>query len=160
MSTTLAPATTATALTLSPTKAIVVRWIGYAALLGALVMIIGGGTVWGIVTSQLKAENITVSEDADFMPGAAVQGPFSAYAQATIINHHALEMSDGKTYAELEQDDPTRATVMNASFLRASLFTSVVSYGVSALVIGVGLLFGLFGWAIISAVPASKKNKA
>jgi hypothetical protein len=160
VSTTLAPATTTTTSTLSPTKAIVVRWIGYIAILGALVMIIGGGTVWGIVTSQLKAENITVSEDADFMPGAAVQGPFSAYAQATIINHHALEMSDGKTYAELEQDDPTRATVMNASFLRASLFTSVVSYGVSALVIGVGLLFGLFGWVIISAVPTAKKNNA
>jgi hypothetical protein len=159
VSTTLAPATT-TATTLSPTKAIVIRWIGYAALLGALVMIIGGGTVWGIVTSQLKAENITVSEDADFMPGAAVQGPFSAYAQAEIINHHALAASDGKTYAELEQDDPTRATVMNASFLRASLFTSVVSYGVSALVIGVGILFGLFGWVIITAVPAAKKIKA
>lgn len=159
MSTTTAPTATA-ALTLSPTKALVVRLIGYAAILGALVMIIGGGTVWGIVTSQLKAENITVSEDADFMPGAKVQGPFSAYAQAEIINHHALAASDGKTYAELEQDDPTRTVVMNASFLRASLFTSVVSYGVSALVIGVGLLFGLFGWATIAAVPTAKKINA
>ena len=152
--------TTTTALTLTPTKAIVVRWVGYISLLAAIVMIIAGGAVWGVVTSQLKAEEITVSEDADFMPGAAVQGPFSAYAQATIINHHALEMTDGKTYAQLPQDDPTRATVMNASFLRASLFTSVVSYGVSALVIGVGFLFGIIGYALTAIVPSTKKNKA
>lgn len=152
-------ATTA-ALTLTSGKATAVRWIGYISLLGALVMIIAGGTVWGIVTNQLKAENITVSEDAEFMPGAKVQGPFSAYAQAEIINHHALAASDGKTYAELEQDDPTRATVMNASFLRASLFTSVVSYGVSALVMGIGVLFGAFGWVLTALVPTVKKAKA
>ena len=138
----------------------IVRWIGILGIIGGVVLIAGGGAVWGMVSSQLTDQNITVAEDAPFLAGDLVDGPFSAYAQATIINHHALEMSDGKTYAELEQDDPTRATVMNASFLRASLFTSVVSYGVSALVIGVGLLFGLFGWAIISAVPAAKKNKA
>lgn len=159
MTTATTPATTA-ALTLTSGKATAVRWIGYISLLGALVMIIAGGTVWGIVTNQLKAENITVSEDAEFMPGAKVQGPFSAYAQAEIINHHALAASDGKTYAELEQDDPTRATVMNASFLRASLFTSVVSYGVSALVMGIGVLFGAFGWVLTALVPTAKKAKA
>jgi hypothetical protein len=35
----------------------------------------------------------------------------------------------GKTYAELAPDDPNRTTVMTASFLRASLFASVVSSG-------------------------------
>jgi hypothetical protein len=151
---------TTAAPTLTAGKATAVRLIGYIALLGALVMVIAGGTVWGIVTSQLKAENITVSEDAEFMPGASVQGPFSAYAQAAIINHHALAASDGKTYAELEQDDPTRATVMNASFLRASLFTSVVSYGVAALVIGVGVLFGAFGWVLTAIAGPTKKARA
>jgi hypothetical protein len=34
---------------------------------------------------------------------------------------------------------------MNGSFLRASLFTSVVAFGVSALVVGVGLMFILLG---------------
>ena len=41
-----------------------------------------------------------------------------------------------------------RATMMNASFLRASLFTSVVSFGVAAFAIGIGILSILFGWAI------------
>ena len=75
-------------------------------------------------------------------------GPFTAYVQTDIIQHHALEASGGKTYAQLEQDDPVRQTMMTASFLRASLFTSVVSFGVSAFAMGVGVLSILFGWAI------------
>ena len=37
---------------------------------------------------------------------------------------------------------------MTASFLRASLFTSVVAFGVSALVAGLGVLFILVGVAL------------
>ena len=135
-----------------------IRAVGFFAMLGGLVMIIAGGVVWGMVSSQLAAENITVSEDASMMAGAPVVGPFSAYAQADIISHHALEMADGKTYAELEQDDPIRATVMNASFLRTSLFTSVVSFGVSAFAIGTGLIVGLVGWALTAIAPTKRRQ--
>jgi hypothetical protein len=157
---------TATASTTVPTvpvaapKATALRLIGLVGIIGGAVMIIGGGVAWGAVSTQLAAESITVSEDAEFMAGAPVVGPFSAYAQATIINHHALEASDGLTYAELEQDDPVRATVMNASFLRASLFTSVVSFGVAAFAMGVGLLVALFGWAITALVPKRGSARA
>lgn len=78
-----------------------------------------------------------------------MQGPLSAYAQAEVINQHALAMSDGKTYAELAQDDPTRDVVMNASFLRASLFTSVVSYGVALFAVGAGVVSLIFGYISI-----------
>ena len=135
-----------------------IRAVGFFAMLGGIVMIIAGGVVWGMVSSQLAAENITVSEDASMMAGAPVVGPFSAFAQADIINHHALEMADGNTYAELDKEDPLRATVMNASFLRTSLFTSVVSFGVSAFAIGMGVLSGLFGWAILTLAPAWPKK--
>ena len=37
---------------------------------------------------------------------------------------------------------------MNASFLRASLYTSVVAFGVAALVMGLGVLLGLIGVAL------------
>jgi ABC-type Fe3+ transport system permease subunit len=36
---------------------------------------------------------------------------------------------------------------MDASFLRASLFTSVVSFGVAVFAIGVGIILALLGWA-------------
>ena len=39
---------------------------------------------------------------------------------------------------------------MTASFLRASLFTSVVAFGVAALVMGLGVLFILVGAAIVA----------
>ncbi|WP_411700384.1 aromatic ring-opening dioxygenase LigA [Conyzicola sp.] len=136
-----------------------IRVVGFLAILGGLVMIIGGGVVWGLVSGQLADENITVSDDASMMAGAPVVGPFSAYAQADIINHHALEMAEGMTYAELEQDDPIRATVMNASFLRTSLFTSVVSFGVAAFAIGSGLLVGLIGWSLTAIVPSNKRRE-
>ena len=38
--------------------------------------------------------------------------------------------------------------IMQANFLRASLFTSVLAYGVSALAIGIGVLAGIVGSAL------------
>ena len=52
--------------------------------------------------------------------------------------------------AQYEKVTAQRTTAMTGSFLRASLFTSVVAYGVSALVIGLGILFLLLGWALRS----------
>ena len=151
---------TVPATTLGATKVKVLKLVGWAGILGAVVMIIGGGVVWGVVSSQLAAEKITVAEDASFLAGAPVVGPFSAFAQADIINHHALEMAEGKTYAELDREDPLRATVMNASFLRTALFTSVVSFGVAAFAIGMGILSGLFGYALITLASTGTKKTA
>ncbi|MEP7795888.1 hypothetical protein, partial [Sanguibacter sp. 25GB23B1] len=122
--------------------------VGLIALIAGVVLIIAGGITWWAVADKLAQENITVSEDASFLAGKKVNDPFSAFAQADVINRHALESSDGQTYAELDRDDPARESVMNASFLRASLFTSVVSFGIAALVMGLGLLFVLVGWAL------------
>ncbi|WP_418606377.1 hypothetical protein [Georgenia sp. SUBG003] len=49
---------------------------------------------------------------------------------------------------------------MNASFLRASLFTSVVSYGVAAFVMGMGVLMVVLGAAFRSLVPAAAPEVA
>lgn len=125
-----------------------VRVIGLLTLIAGIVLIVAGGVTWGAVTSQLSAENITVSDDAAAFAGQPVNSPWTAYAQANIINEHSLAATDGKTYAELEQDDPLRQTAMTSSFLRASLFTSVVAYGVAALVVGLGIVLILIGWAL------------
>ena len=53
-----------------------------------------------------------------------------------------------RSYAELDREDPVRATVMNGSFLRASLFTSVVSFGIAAMAMGLGIVFILVGIAL------------
>lgn len=120
-------------------------WI--VAAIGA-VMLVAGGATWMVVQNQLAAENIIVAEDAQWFAGDEVNGPLTAYSQADIINHHALEASEGKTYAELDREDPVRATMMNASFLRASLFTSVLAFGVSFMAMGLGLVQILLGFSM------------
>jgi hypothetical protein len=123
-------------------------------LLGTLVVVAGlvlglsGAGTWAFVQSSLAGENITVAEDAARFGGQQVNGPLTAYYEADIIEHHALEASKGKTYAELDREDPVRATVMNGSFLRASLFTSVVSFGIAAMAMGLGIVFVVIGFAL------------
>ena len=154
----------ATADTLEPPQKKVgfVKIAGVLGILGGIALIVVGLVVWLTVSSQLRAENITVPDDAMAFQGQTVQGPFTAYVQADIIQHHALKASDGKTYAELDREDPVRATMMNASFPRASLFTSVVSFGVAAFAMGVGILSILFGAALtrLASVPVVVRRSA
>ena len=127
-----------------PRIAAIVLWIAGA------VLIVVGVVSYSMVQRELADEKIVVSDDAESHAGEQVDGPLTAYAQAMVIKEHAIEIGNGKTYAELPQDDPTRDTVMTASFLRASLFTSVVAFGVAALVAGLGLLFLVIGFAVFA----------
>lgn len=157
-----------------------VKLIGLLMVVAGLIMVIAGGATWGLVSTQLKAENIVVAAVTEKEPGSLagkpVAGPFTAYAQANAINHHALAGANNRTYAQLGDDAKVlkakltaggatpadiakdkgvialadaRTTTMNGSFLRASLFTSVISFGLAALVIGLGFLFGLLGIALV-----------
>src|SRR5262245_53822607 len=102
------------------------RIVGMASIvIGAIAILLGLGVSY-LVHVELRDQNITVSQDAPFLAGDEVDGPFSAYAEAMAINEHALKAGGGQTYAQLSQDDPKRDTVMTADFLQASLFTSVV----------------------------------
>ena len=127
------------------------------ALVGA-VMVVAGGVTWFMVQDQLSDAKIVVAEDADFLAGDEVDGPFSAYAQAQIIDKHALEATGGKTYAELDREDPLRETAMSASFLRASLFTSVVAFGVAAMAMGLGVTLILIAMALLSVARAAAER--
>ncbi|ADG75435.1 conserved hypothetical protein [Cellulomonas flavigena DSM 20109] len=109
---------------------------------------VSGAATWMLVAGNLAAEKVTVADDAAAFAGELVDTPWEAWAQADIINKHALEGSGGKTYAELDREDPARATVMNGSFLRASLFTSVLAFGVSLLVFGLGVVCIVAGEAL------------
>jgi hypothetical protein len=131
------------------------RVLAIIVLIIGAIFIVAGGVTWFQVQNQLEDENITVADDADFLAGDEVNGPFSAYAQADVINKHALEATNGKTYAELERTDPVRQTAMSASFLRASLYTSVVAFGVAALAVGLGIALILIALALMSVAKAT-----
>jgi len=163
-----------------------IKLIGLITVVAGLIMIVAGGVTWGLVTTQLRAENITVAAVSDAAPGSLagkpVAGPFTAYAQANAINQHALKEANGRTYAQLGADAKTlktklaadglskeaiakdagvvaladtRTNSMTGSFLRASLFTSVISFGVAALAIGLGVLFALLGFSLIKVSTAT-----
>jgi hypothetical protein len=121
------------------------------------VLLVGGAATWYTVSDQLAAENITVTDDASCQAGQAVNGPLEAYCMAEIINKHALEATGGKTYAQLDREDPLRQVASSASFLRASLFTSVVAFGVAAFAMGVGILSILTGAGIGSLDKRTRK---
>ena len=129
---------------------------GHASLYGLFVIIAGviliaaGVVTYLVVSSTLADQHITVADDAARFAGEEVDQPWEAYAQADIIGEHATEIADGQTYAQLPQDDPNRQTVMDAAFLQASLFTSVVAFGVAVMAAGLGLALIFVGLALRS----------
>jgi hypothetical protein len=146
-------ATPAPAVTASSART--ARVLGTIAIVAGILFVLAGATTWLTVRANLAAEQITISEDAPAFAGRTVNGPIDAWIQADVINKHALEASGGKTYAQLDREDPVRVVVMNGSFLRASLFTSVLAFGVSALVMGAGVLFTVLGYGLRVLAPKS-----
>ncbi len=124
------------------------KYISIAVIAIGAIFVVSGVSAWFAVSAQLSDENINVSDDAGRFAGQQVTGPLTAYEQANVINKHALAATEGKTYAELDQDDPARQTALTASFLRASLYTSVVAFGVAAMAVGIGVSLLLVGWAL------------
>lgn len=124
------------------------RWISIVVMVVGAVMVVAGALTFAMVSSTLADQKIVVSADADCLAGNEVKGPFAAYCEAITIDKHVLNATGGKTYAELDQDDPTRETAMTGSFLQASLYTSVVAFGVAFMAIGIGIVFILLGIAV------------
>jgi hypothetical protein len=81
-------------------------------------------------------------------PGDDVDGPIAAYCQADVIDKHTKEITGGLTYAQLPKNDPNRQTAMQSAFLQASLFTSIVAFGVAAMAVVVGIVMAMVGFAI------------
>ena len=123
------------------------RIASIASILLGILLVVGGVATWVVVATTLGDQQITTSDDA-CLPGRSVADPFTAYCQAKVIETHTLESTDGLYYAELERDDPRRETALTSSFLQASLFTSILAFGVAAMAVGMGILFLLIGLGI------------
>lgn len=119
------------------------------------------------VRDSLAAERIITAEDAE-IPLAPVNSASEAKAQADVIQKHALEITDGQTYAELPRDDPRRATYLQAVTLRTALMESYLAFKVADLVLGVGIIVALLGLSHVVlggylgfvAAPAKDKSAA
>jgi hypothetical protein len=128
--------------------------VAAGSLLGA-----AGVGAWTVVSRQLAAEKITVPPNAPALAGRAVQGPATAYVEALVIKGNAERGAGGRTFADIsaalakvekgsDEEKELRkhsAALSTAASLRTSLMTSVLAYGVSALVAGLGLFFVVTG---------------
>jgi len=145
---------------------------------GVLMILAGGITwgavTFQLKAENITVAAVTPANPG-WLAGRPVLDPLTAYAQAAAINHHALAGTGGRTYSELGDDERAlkadlaanglskdeiaknpdvlalgvvRDTAMTGSFLRASLFTSIVAFGISALAIVLGILLVLIGRAL------------
>lgn len=101
------------------------------------------------VAAQLEAEHITTPDDATRPNVAVVDGP-TALVQADIIQKHALKSTGGKTYAEMDREDPARAVAFQASALRTALMSSAMAWEVANLVIGLGALVFVLAFVFLA----------
>ena len=149
--------------------------LGVVTILAGVFAILQGADAKSDVRDKLAAQSITLTDDAGEIvpgaePGALVDDPEAAEAMAEIINAHALESTNGLTYAEMgrfatEDGDPAgtndeeeaatgpngqplpnpaRNTAFQAAALQTSLYSSFMGFKVADFVQG----FGLFAIAV------------
>lgn len=123
------------------------------------------------VHDELVSQAIVTPPDAS-IPNVTVDSPATAKSMADVIGHHSLEATGGKTYSELGRyitkdgadtndealaakdangkpvANPVRNTAFQAAALRTSLYTSVMAWNVSDLVIGLGAMIAAVGVAL------------
>lgn len=135
------------------------RCVGRLATVAGSLFLAAGAGAWCVVTKQLRDENITVPGNAPALAGKRVQDPATAYVEALVIKRNAERGAGGRTFADISDalrgvdgsSDEARelrnqsSALATAASLRTSLLTSVLAYGVSALVAGLGVLFVVAG---------------
>jgi len=129
----------------------ILRWAWIGAILFGFVLVGAGGVMLltgraanNEIKDALAAERIVTAADSD-LPNVAVTGPAEAKAQADAIWAHTMKQTGGKTYAELPQGDPLRATYLQSVTLRTALMESYLAFKVADLVMGIGLIVALLG---------------
>jgi hypothetical protein len=118
--------------------------LGIVFIAAGVYMIVQGQDAKDEVKDAIVRENITTSEDAS-IPNELVDDADTAKAQADVIEKHVLEITGGKSYAELDRDDPNRPTVLNSVSLRTALNVAVMGFKISDLVTGMGVFMIVVG---------------
>jgi hypothetical protein len=115
------------------------------ALLGTgAVLLVVGIDAKDQVRTELAAENITTPDDAT-IPGVPVDSAETAMSQAEIIQDHTLEATEGRTWADMDREDPQRPFYLQAASLRTALMSSYLAFKLADLVTGLGALFLALG---------------
>lgn len=148
-----------------------------AAILVGVILIIGG--VWGICfTYQTTAREKIITPADAAIPEQPVRGPFTLKAQADAIRKHTLELTGGKTYAEMPRQIPkldengqpvlgkdgspvmvtntARDIWITATTLTTALNLGILAYAFSGLIVVLGCIFIWIG-VVCGALSRSDK---
>lgn len=145
------------------------------AIIAGIVLVAGG--VWGIyfTCQNIEREKIVTPKDASISE-KPVKGPFTLKAQADVIRKHTLNITGGKTYAEMPRqvqkldannqpvfdqegkpvmvENTARNIWITATTLTTALNLGILTYVFSGLI----LLFGLISiWTGIVFYKLGKK---
>jgi hypothetical protein len=92
------------------------------------------------------------------VPEVTIDTAMEADAQARVIRTHTLGITEGKTYSEMDREDPARATYITSLTLQTSLHLAHIGLELSLFVIGVGVAFAGIGAAtLVIGLPLVNK---
>lgn len=145
--------------------------LGLAFLAGGLGLMGLGWHTRAEVTQDLVNEHLVVPDpqilltypdarapEGVSVPTVTIDTAMEAHYQALVIRTHTLAATGGKTYSEMERDDPNRALYVTSLTLQDSLHLAHVSLEVTTLVLGIGLAFsGLGLGTLFLGVPTVQK---
>ena len=81
-----------------------------------------------------------------------------ADAQARVIRVHTLVITGGKTYSEMDREDPARATYISSLTLQTTLHQAHLGMEITNLVMGIGAAFAGFGaYVLVLGLPMVRK---
>jgi hypothetical protein len=143
---------------------------------GIVTLVIGFGSVAGgafgiwYTWDQAVAQDIVTPDDAA-IPGVAVRGPLSMWAQADIITHHQLDRTNGLYYSQMDRqvpavdeagnpvldengepvmiDNQARTSWVTATTLTTALGLGILSFAVGAFAVVMGIALALAGFVFL-----------
>ena len=130
----------------------------YAGIAASVILIaFGAGSLYmgfdgrDKVRSDLAREQIVGTDDST-IPGQKVDTGKEAEAFAAVIRKHTLEATGGKTYAQMDREDPQREMWVTSTALSTALNTAYFAESVAtfAIVMGVALLFTGIGFLVLT----------
>jgi hypothetical protein len=137
------------------------RFIYWGTILMALAFIVGGLTTFYLgyhtrthTVEDLRNENLVVQDPRILLtyetgrapegvdvPMVTIDTAELADAQARVIRVHTLIATGGKTYSEMDREDPNRALYITSLTLQDSLHMAHSALELSLFVMGVGVAF-------------------
>jgi hypothetical protein len=145
--------------------------LGAAFLVGGLFVAYQGWHTRTEMVEDLTNERLMVQDPTILLTYEGARAPegvevrevlidtsMEADAQARVIRTHVLGITEGKTYSEMDREDPARATYLSAVTLETALHLAHTGLELSLFVIGVGVAFvGLGAGILVLGLPLVNK---